>query len=84
MTITAITSNYLLILSPIYLTSIVLMFILSKKWAYDRILLASVVSSTFCLFAFSMGHTALAIITICSSQTILVIYSMFFRRRNDI
>lgn len=71
-----------LVLSPLYLGSIMLVFIVSKKWINDKILLASVISSVFCLLSYSTGHTILAIAIICSSNTVLVIYSMFFRRRN--
>ena len=72
----------IIILSPLYLTSVMLIFILSRKWVYDRILMADLVATVFCLLAFSMGHTALAIVIISVSKSVFVIYSMFFRRRN--
>lgn len=74
--------DILVALAPLYLGSIMVMFIVSRKWMQDTILLASVASSVFCLLAFSMGHIYLAIATILSSNTVLVVYSMLFRKRN--
>ncbi len=68
-------------LAPLYLTSLLLIFIFSKKWQHDKILLVSLVSIVFCLLSFSIGNTTLAITIICVSSTVLVGYSMFFRRR---
>jgi len=73
--------SYLTFFSPIYLTSLMVVFILSGKWIYDKILMASLIASVFCLLSYSMGHKDLAIVIICSANTVLVIYSMFFRRR---
>jgi len=75
-------NNYILFLSPIYMTSIMLLFIVSGKWRHDSILLTSVISSVFCLLFYSSGYINLAIITICVSNTTLIFYSMFVRRRN--
>jgi len=74
-------NNSFLYLSPIYLVSILIVFILSKKWVHDKILLASLISNVFCLLAFSMGNVTLAITTILTSNTTLTLYSMFFRRK---
>ena len=74
-------NNYLLFLAPIYLTSLMLIFVISRKWIYDKILMASIIASVFCLLSYSMGHINLAITIICTSNTVLVIYSMFFRRK---
>jgi len=70
-------------LAPLYLTSVLLVFIFSKKWQYDKILLISLISTVFCLLSFSLGNTILAITIICVSNTVLVGYSMFFRRRKN-
>ena len=70
-----------LVLSPLYIGPLMLIFILSRKWIHDKILLASTATSVFCLLAYSTGHTTLAVAIICSSNTVLIIYSMFFRRR---
>jgi len=72
----------IIILAPLYLASVMLIFILSRKWVYDRILMADLVATVFCLLSFSMGGTAMAIVIISVSKSVFVVYSMFFRRRN--
>ena len=83
MTIKGIDVNaMLIILAPFVQAATMMMFVLSRKWMHDKILLVSVVATLFCLLSFSTGHTTLAIIIILTSNNVLVLYSMFIRRRN--
>jgi len=72
--------NNIIQLAPMFLTAVLILFVYSNKWEHDKILVMSLISSIFCLFSFALGNSMLAVVTICTSQTVLVVYSMFFRR----